>query len=47
MDSTAGSSTKHNKGAQHGLVIKLPAFILLPLVKLGKYFWDRQLLVWL
>lgn len=35
---TAGSSTKHNKGARHGLVIKLPAFILLPLVKLGKYF---------
>ncbi|RLV89032.1 hypothetical protein DV515_00015095, partial [Chloebia gouldiae] len=34
MDSTAGSSTKDNKGAQHGLVIKLPAFILLPLVKL-------------
>lgn len=47
MDRPAGSSTKHNKGAQHGLVIKLSAFVLLPLVKLGKYFWDRQLLVWL
>lgn len=28
-------------------VINVPVLTLQPLVELGKYFWDRQLLVWL
>lgn len=43
----AACSTRYGKGALCRLVIKLSVLIFLPLVKLGKYFWDRQLLVWL